>query len=132
MAAEDTTSIRTALKRCSPDCIDAAIRFRETGDVTLIPVVINGVAERFLEPDMRPLLKSGDDGLRIMEDLGIDSLALFEIVVLMEQVFGFAITNRAIASLRTLGDVKEFIAQQATHAFGLRSNEREAGAATIC
>jgi 3-hydroxyacyl-[acyl-carrier-protein] dehydratase len=71
--------------------------------------VVIGVIERFVEPDLRMKLKDADDDLRLIEDLGIDSLTMMEIVILVEDVLQMTINNDELRNLRTVGDVKTFI-----------------------
>jgi 3-hydroxyacyl-[acyl-carrier-protein] dehydratase len=71
--------------------------------------VVIGVIERFVEPDLRPKLKDPDDDLRLIEDLGTDSLTMMEIVILVEDVLQMSINNDELRNLRTVGDVKTFI-----------------------
>lgn len=107
--AEDEAALKEALKRCSPDTYEAAYRFRKTGDATQLSVIVSGVIERYVEPDLRGKLKDPDDDLRLIEDLGIDSLTMMEIVILVEDVLQMTINNEELRHLRTLGDVKTFI-----------------------
>jgi 3-hydroxyacyl-[acyl-carrier-protein] dehydratase len=74
-----------------------------------MPAVVIGVIERFVEPDLRSKLKDADDDLRLIEDLGIDSLTMMEIVILVEDVLQLSINNDELRNLRTVGDVKTFI-----------------------
>src|SRR5882762_11089689 len=90
-APEDETAVREALKRCSPSTFEAAIQFRKTGNPEHLPAVVIGVIERFVEPDLRMKLKDADDDLRLIEDLGIDSLTMMEIVILVEEVLQMSI-----------------------------------------
>lgn len=108
-APEDETAVREALKRCSPSTFEAAIQFRKTGNPEHLPAVVIGVIERFVEPDLRMKLKDADDDLRLIEDLGIDSLTMMEIVILVEDVLQMSINNDELRNLRTVGDVKTFI-----------------------
>jgi len=62
-----------------------------------------------VEPDLRTKLKDADDDLRLIEDLGVDSLTMMEIVILVEEVLHMAINNEELRNLRTVGDVKTFI-----------------------
>ena len=62
-----------------------------------------------MEPDLRAKLKDPDDDLRLIEDLGIDSLTMMEIVILVEEVLQMSINNEELRHLRTIGDVKQFI-----------------------
>jgi acyl carrier protein len=107
--AEDETTLRESMKRCSPATIEAAIAYRKTHEVSHLPAVIIGVIERFVEPDLRPKLKEADDELRLVEDLGIDSLTMMEIVIMVEDVLQMQINNEELRNLRTVGDIKVFI-----------------------
>src|SRR4030095_16992216 len=108
-APEDEAALREALKRCSPSTFEAAVQFRKTGNAEHVPAVVIGVIERFVEPDLRMKLKDADDDLRLIEDLGIDSLTMMEIVILVEDVLQSQTNNDEFAILRPLGDVKTFI-----------------------
>ena len=109
MTAEDESTLRESLKRCSPATIEAAIAYRKTNEASHLPAVIIGVIERFVEPDLRAKLKEADDELRLVEDLGIDSLTMMEIVILVEDVLQMQINNEDLRNLRTVGDIKVFI-----------------------
>lgn len=106
---EDDTNLREALKRCSAATYEAAAQFRKTGNTEHLPAIVLGIIERFVEPDLRTKLKDADDDLRIIEDLGIDSLTMMEIVILVEDVLQMTINNDELRHLRTVGDVKIFI-----------------------
>lgn len=106
---EDETALRESLKRCSPSTFEAAVQFRKTANPDHVPAVVIGVIERFVEPDLRIKLKDADDDLRLIEDLGIDSLTMMEIVILVEDVLQMSINNEELRNLRTVGDVKTFI-----------------------
>lgn len=108
-APEDEATLRESLKRCSPSTFEAAVQFRKTGNPEHVPAVVIGVIERFVEPDLRTKLKDADDDLRLIEDLGIDSLTMMEIVILVEDVLQMSINNDELRNLRTVGDVKTFI-----------------------
>jgi acyl carrier protein len=108
-APADEAYLREALKRCSPTTFEAVRAFRATGDYTHLPVIVTGVIERFVERDLRPKLATGADELRLVEDLGLDSLTLMEIVILTEDVLPVTINNDELRHLRTLGHVRQFI-----------------------
>ncbi len=106
---EDEAALTEALKRCSPATVEAAVKFRKTGDPALVPAVVIGIIERFVEPDQRAKLREADDDVRIIDDLGIDSLTMMEIVMLVEDTLQMSINNDELRHLRTLGDIKTFI-----------------------
>jgi len=106
---EERGDLADSLKRCSEETQLAAFGFRETGRLSLLSPIILGIIERFLEPEIRPKLKEGDGSLKLIDDLGIDSLTMMEIVVLVEEVLDLSIDNEELRELRTLDDVREFI-----------------------
>jgi 3-hydroxyacyl-[acyl-carrier-protein] dehydratase len=106
---EDDAYLREALKRCSASTYEAACQFRKTGNTEHLPAIVLGIIERYVEPDLRAKLKDPEDDLRLIEDLGIDSLTMMEIVILVEDVLQMSINNEELRHLRTLGDVKQFI-----------------------
>jgi len=106
---EDEIALRDSLKRCSPATLEAALQFRRTQDATQLPAILIGVIERFVESDLRPKLRGGEDDLRLMEDLGVDSLTMMEIVMLVEETLQMQTNNEELRNLRTVGDVKTFI-----------------------
>lgn len=111
--SEDDANLKESLKRCSAATYEAAAQFRRTGNTEHLPAVVLGIIERFVEPDLRAKLKDADDDLRIIEDLGVDSLTMMEIVLLVEEALQMSIHNDELRHLRTVGDVKTFISCKA-------------------
>lgn len=109
IACEDDRSLREVLKRCPASTYEAACQFRRTANPVHLPAIILGVIERYVEPALRAKLRKPDDDLRLIEDLGIDSLTMMEIVILAEEVLRISINNEELCQLRTLGDVRKFI-----------------------
>jgi len=105
--------LRDKLKRCRPEVVAAAIEFRETRNPALLPLIVLGVIERFVEPENRHLMRTGNDRLKLSEDLGLDSLTLMEIVLLTEDVFHITVSAEEMRHLCTLGEIKHFIAAKA-------------------
>ncbi len=101
--------LREALKRCPEKTIEAAVTFASTRNPDLIPVIVMGIIERFVEPDVRPILREGNDQIRLLEDLGIDSLLMVEIVILVEETLGIHIENEELRHLRSVGDIKDYL-----------------------
>ncbi|MGA1101582.1 MAG: acyl carrier protein, partial [Opitutales bacterium] len=97
------------LKRCSPDTLSAAIKFRESKDAQEIEPIVLGIIDRHLEPEQKEVFKNADDGTRLYEDLGLDSLTMLEIIMLVEQTLEISIDNEELRDLRTIGDVKEYL-----------------------
>ncbi|MGC9449882.1 MAG: phosphopantetheine-binding protein [Oceanipulchritudo sp.] len=101
--------LRESLKRCPERAIEAAIQFNQTRDPELVPTIVMGIIERFVEPEVRPLLREEKDQTRLLEDLGIDSLLMVEIVILVEETLGIQIENEELRNLRSIGDIKGYL-----------------------
>ena len=108
----DDPALREVLKRCSPATYYAACKFRTHGRSEDLRTVVVGVVERFVERELRPKLTAQGDGLRLSEDLGIDSLTMMEIVMLAEEVLPVSMSNDELGKLRTLGDVHAFMLEK--------------------
>lgn len=109
---EDENALREALKRCSAETIEKAVELRKTGNSELAGPVVIGIIERFLDPEKRDLLKNASDSLNMVDDLGLDSLTMVEIVLAVEDATGMSIDNSEIQKLHTIGDIKAFIASK--------------------
>jgi 3-hydroxyacyl-[acyl-carrier-protein] dehydratase len=102
-------ALRNLLKRCSNATVEAALQFRASRSPALLPPIVVGIIERFTEPDLRAKLHdTNPDDTRLVEDLGIDSLTMMEIVITVEEVLQVQIRNEELRDLRTIGDVKLF------------------------
>lgn len=101
--------LRDSLKRCPEQAIEAAVKFSSSRDPELVPVIVMGIIERFVEPDVRPVLREGNDQIRLLEDLGIDSLLMVEIVILVEETLAIHIENEELRNLRSVGDIKAYL-----------------------
>lgn len=108
----ETDRLRETLKRCPPQTFAAVCRFRDTRDPAALRVAVAGIVERYVERELRPRLAGESDSLRLVEDLGLDSLTLMEIVVLAEDVLGFSVSNEELVRLKTLADVQRFVAEK--------------------
>ena len=106
---QEIQNLRNTLKRCSPPTIEAAVRYRTTGDASVLPTVVYGIIERHLAPENNRSLAGAGDDTRLIEDLGIDSLTLLEIVLSIEETMKISIENEELREIRTLGEVKTFI-----------------------
>ena len=112
MLPADEQRLREALKRCSPATIEAARQLREHGNLEFLPVFVAGMIARYVEPDLRHKVDAAKPELLLIEDLGLDSLTLMEVVVLAEEVLPVTISNDELRHLRSLGDVQQFLAEK--------------------
>ena len=107
--SETDSSAHAKLARYEPEVREAFLRFRATGNVADIQIVVLAmVREHLPKPSDAPIT----DGQRLIEDLGYDSLAVAEVVFAFEDLFGLRIETGEIMQLDTVGSLKAFIARK--------------------
>ena len=110
LTKEAEQELRMALRRCRPEVIEAAVAYRAHGEKEKAVLVVMGIIERFLEPESRPKLHDeGAEEYRLIEDLGVDSLVMVEIVMTIEEVLQISIPNEDLKELATIIEVKNYI-----------------------
>ena len=77
-------------------------------DINEIQEKVNAFLVEELEIDEA---KIADDA-RLKEDLGIDSLEVVDVIVLVEQEFGFKMNREDFKDIKTYGDFCQFIADR--------------------
>ncbi len=110
LTEDQLSQLKTALKRCDEATLQAAIAYREKGDVSGLPIVVTGIIARFMPPENAEKIKNASDETRLAEDLGIDSLTMLEVVMTIEEVLAMRIEDTELRDIRAMGDVKKFIA----------------------
>jgi len=112
---ESSSQLRELLKRCDPKVIEAAIEFQKTGSSENIFFIVRGIIERFLEPELRPKLhEEGSETTDLIEELGVDSLDMVEIVSTIEETFKLSIPNEDLLAMKTLKDIDDYIKSRFT------------------
>ncbi|MEI6713604.1 MAG: acyl carrier protein [Verrucomicrobiota bacterium] len=112
MTDQQLARLTEELRRCSPQTLEAAIQYREKGDSTQIPVVVYGLIERY-QPSTSPVrLADASDDSRLIDDLGLDSLTLLELVLSIEECLELRIENEELVNIRTLSELNKFLAER--------------------
>ena len=75
-------------------------------DINEIQEKVNAFLVEELEIDEAKIA----DEARLKEDLGIDSLEVVDVIVLVEQEFGFKMNREDFKDLKTYGEFCQFIA----------------------
>lgn len=73
-------------------------------DAVLLAVVAYHLPSR----EQHEPLPALDDSAQLIADLGYDSLAIAEIVFFIEDLYGVALTNEDLRSIRTIGELRSF------------------------
>lgn len=71
--------------------------------------VLQGIITHFVDPELRPKLKESSDSLRLIEDLGLDSLTMIEIMLRVEDLLNIRVSDEDLRHFRTLGEVRGLI-----------------------
>ena len=116
LTEHDLADLKEGLRRCRPETVEAAIRYREKGDLNAIPQIVYGILERYQPATATIKLAQASQGTRLIEDLGLDSLTLLEIVLSIEEVLKLRIENEELREIRTLGQLNKFLHAKITGA----------------
>lgn len=101
--------ITQSLKRCSEATVAAALRFEESRDLDELPAIILGVLERDAANPKPEGIAAATDDSRLIEDIGMDSFGMIEVVMTAEEVLGITVATQEMNGIRTLGDLKTFL-----------------------
>ncbi len=98
-----------------PADVRAAYRsYRTTGDAAAVQIIVLSAVR---EHCPRKSTLSSDDfaastSLRLIDDLGYDSLAIAELVFFLEDLFEVSIRTQEIQAIATVGELRAFVAQK--------------------
>lgn len=116
LTENDLADLKEGLRRCRSETVEAAIRYREQGDLDAIPHIVYGILERYQPATGAVKLANASEDTRLIEDLGLDSLTLLEIVLSIEEVLKLRIENEELREIRTLGQLNKFLHAKITGA----------------
>ena len=101
--------ITKSLKRCSEETLNAALRFEESRNLDELPAIILGVLARDAANPKPEGVAAATDEARLIEDIGMDSFGMIEVVMTAEEVLGITVANQEMNDIRTLGQLKAFL-----------------------
>jgi acyl carrier protein len=107
--------LRESFKRNSQETLDSILKFRKEGDTTVVIKAVHGIIERYLPTEHAGSLAERPDSIRLIEDLGIDSLTMLEIVMSIEEALDFRIDDNDARNIRSLGDVRSYVDDRIHH-----------------
>ncbi len=103
-----TSSIPPQLAKFPLEAREAYARFQSTGDAAAANCVVLAIVRDFA-PKKAATQEAFSDSLRLIEDLGFDSLAVAETVFFLEDIFHVRITNEDLLALRSVGELRSFV-----------------------
>ncbi len=98
-----------SLKRCSEETVAAALRFEESRNLEELDPIILGVLARDAANPRPDGVASVTDDMKLIDDIGMDSFGMIEVVMTAEEVLGLTIATEELSGIVTLGDLKKFL-----------------------
>jgi len=96
-----------------PESAQAAYRsFQASGDPAVLDPLIFAIVESFIPRKRERSLAQHPGNLRLIEDLGFDSLAISEVVFFTEDLLEITIANEEIVQVLTLDDLRCFVSRK--------------------
>lgn len=90
----------------------AHVRFMATGDILAADAVVLAIVQAHLPARMLRRTRTLTDDHRMVEDLGLDSLATAEVVFLVEDLYRIRIRQSDLHRIATIGDLRAFIRKE--------------------
>jgi 3-hydroxyacyl-[acyl-carrier-protein] dehydratase len=109
MPPQPTSDSAAQLKRFPVEVREAYQRFRSTGDITALHLVVLAVVRDYMP---RPVELALTDEMRLIDDLGYDSLAVAETVFFLEDLLEVRIENKELVQVRTVGELRGFVTRK--------------------
>ncbi len=101
------------LRRLPPSATEDFLSFKGKGDEEALTRLIIAVLTDH-SPDKAKAVTQWGPELRLIEDIGFDSLAIAETVFFFEDLFQISISNEEIMQVRTLGELRAFVKTKVT------------------
>jgi 3-hydroxyacyl-[acyl-carrier-protein] dehydratase len=110
LTPEKVEEIRQTFQYCPPGTVEAILRFRAEGDPSDVPTIVLGIIGREASSKSADALQNATEDSRFLEDLGIDSLTMLEIVMGIEEALNVKVEDSELRGIQTIGDVNRFLA----------------------
>jgi acyl carrier protein len=107
--AKSHEQIREELLGFPTSCIDAALRYQESGGFDDFCAMLPGMITFHLPRGAAPLPEPLEDTVRLHQDLGLDSLSLTEMAFKLDDVFGVSLETTDMIGVTTVGDLKALL-----------------------
>ncbi len=105
-------NLKETLRHCPEGTLEALLNFRATGDADSLIAFVKGAITRHLDPDQAAALETATPETKLIDDVGIDSLTLTEIVIMIEECLEISIPNEDLLRLSTLGSLNEYLSSR--------------------
>lgn len=109
-----TDDLQENLKHCPEGTLEALLDFRATGNADSLLTFVKGAMIRHLDLEQAAALEAATPDSKLIDDVGIDSLTLTEIVIMIEECLAISIPNEDLMKLETLGSLQDYLKERAT------------------
>jgi acyl carrier protein len=100
------------LRRAPAGTKEALSVFKATSAPEALEIFIRGIVARNIDESYEEILEQADENTHFVDDLGIDSLTIIEIVMTLEDGLEIELVDNALKELQTFKALKSYIIQQ--------------------
>ncbi len=100
------------LRRSPPGTKEALNAFKESGAPKQLELFLRGIVARNIDESYEEELEKADENTHFVDDLGIDSLTMVEIVMTLEDALEIELVDDAIKDLKTFKELQKYIIEK--------------------
>lgn len=109
----NTEELKETLKHCPEGTLEALLDFRATANAGSLMKFVKGAMIRHLDLEQAAALEAATPESKLIDEVGIDSLTLTEIVIMIEECLELSIPNEDLMKLETLGALNAYLEEKA-------------------
>lgn len=109
VSESEQENLKDTLKRCPEGTFEALLEYRSSGSFEALSTFLVGCIKRHTDEEYQACLDEGSDTVSFIDDLGIDSMTMMEVVMMVEECLQIHIDNQDLMNLQTIGDLNTFI-----------------------
>jgi len=92
--------------------LEAVLKFRDEASIQNLKLILPGFIAFHLPVGVSPPSEPLSDELLLVQDFGLDSLALSEMAFKMEELFGFYMETQDVFGIESYGDLVAFLSNK--------------------
>ena len=100
------------LRRAPAGTAEALTTFKATSAPEALEIFMRGIVARNIDESYEEILEQADENTHFVDDLGIDSLTMVEIVMTLEDALEIELVDDALKELKTFKALKAYIIQK--------------------
>lgn len=104
-----SSSVPAVLSRYPAEVQAAYLRFTADGNETDLSLLVRAALREYMPRHVKQPVPELTSELRMIEDLGIDSLAVAEMIFFFEDLFNVSIPSNEILGVKTVGELENYV-----------------------